>query len=125
MKTYVKFFSKFSTIVLRLQTAGQALPAFEQMKLFTNSTSHEPNIAKAIEKYVDNNPVLAVETLPQMIAAVSTGLSNKVRLFPHSMTCPMNLATKVKLGRIRPKRFDDHCDVVCDSEWCFCLLEHC
>ena len=76
MKTYVKFASNFSTIVLRLQTAGQALPAFEQMELFTNSTSSEPNIAKAIEKYVDNNPVLAARTLPQMIAAVRISLSN-------------------------------------------------
>ena len=76
MKTFVKFAANFSTIVLRLQTAGQALPAFEQMELFTTSTQHEPNIAKAIEKYVDNNPVLAARTLPQMITAVRTSLSN-------------------------------------------------
>lgn len=76
MKTFVKFAANFSTIVLRLQTAGQALPAFEQMELFSSSTSHEPNIVKAIEKYVDNHPVLAARALPQMIAAVRTSLSN-------------------------------------------------
>ena len=76
MKTYVKFSANFSTVVLRLQTAGQALPAFEQMELFSRSTSHEPSIAKAIEKYVDNNPVLAARSLPQMIAAVRTSLTN-------------------------------------------------
>ena len=76
IKTYVKFSANFTTIVIRLQTAGQAFPAFEQMELFANSTSHEPNIAKAIEKYVDNNPVLAARSLPQMIAAVRTSLAN-------------------------------------------------
>ena len=75
-KTFIKFAANFSTIVLRLETAGQALPAFEQMELLTIATEREFEISKAIDKYVDNNPILARRSLPDMIAAVRTSLSN-------------------------------------------------
>lgn len=76
MQTFIKFSANFSMIILRLESAGQGLPAFEQMELFSKATETEPNMTRGIEKYVDNNPVLAARTLPLMIAAVRTSLSN-------------------------------------------------
>ena len=83
MPTFVAFSSNFSEVVLRLETAGQGLRPFQQMEAFTLATSHEHNISRGIERYVDSNPVLAMRSLPLMIAAVRTHLSNV-----HPMTNP-------------------------------------
>ena len=76
MPTFVSFSANFSEVVLRLETAGQGLRPFQQMEAFCLATSHEHNISRGIERYVDSNPVLATRSLPLMIAAVRTHLSN-------------------------------------------------
>ena len=76
MPTFVSFAANFSETIERLETAGQGLRPFQQMEFFINSTSTQPNISRAIDKYVENNPVLGLRSLPQMIAYVRTNLSN-------------------------------------------------
>ena len=76
MPTFVSFAANFSETIERLETAGQGLRPFQQMEFFINSTSTQPNISRAIEKYVETNPVLGLRSLPLMIAYVRTNLSN-------------------------------------------------
>ena len=78
MATFVSFAARFSEVIERLETAGQGLRPFQQMESFINSTSNQFNISKAIEKYVETNPILANRSLPQMIAYVRTHLSNVI-----------------------------------------------
>ena len=74
--TFVSFAAHFSEVIERLETAGQGLRSFQQMESFINSTASQPNISRAIEKYVETNPVLGERSLPLMIAYVRTNLSN-------------------------------------------------
>ena len=76
--TFVSFAARFSEVIERLETAGQGLRPFQQMESFITSTSNQPNISRAIEKYVETNPVLANRSLPLMIAYVRTHLSNVI-----------------------------------------------
>ena len=78
MATFVSFAAHFSEVIERLETAGQGLRPFQQMEGFINSTATQPNISKAIEKYIDTNPVLGTRSLPLMIAYVRSNLSNVV-----------------------------------------------
>ena len=74
--TFVTFSANFSETIERLETSGQGLRPFQQMEFFINSTANQPNISRAIEKYVETNPVLATRSLPLMIAYVRVNLSN-------------------------------------------------
>ena len=74
--TFVSFSAQFSDTIERLETAGQGLRAFQQMEYFINSTANQPNISRAIEKYVETNPVLGTRSLPLMIDYVRVNLSN-------------------------------------------------
>ena len=76
MPTFVSFAAHFSETIERLETAGHGLRPFQQMESFINSTSNQPNISRAVEKYVETNPVLGTRSLPLMIAYVRTNLSN-------------------------------------------------
>ena len=76
MATFVSFAARFSEVIERLETSGQGLRSFQQMESFINATASQPNISRAIEKYVENNPVLGTRSLPLMIAFVRTNLSN-------------------------------------------------
>ena len=76
MATFVSFAARFSEVIERLETSGQGLRSFQQMEFFINSTASQPNISRAIEKYVENNPILGTRSLPLMIAYVRTNLSN-------------------------------------------------
>ena len=78
MPTFVSFSTHFSEAIERLETAGQGLRPFQQMEAFINSTANQPNIAKAIEKYVETNPILGNRSLPLMIAYVRSNLSNVI-----------------------------------------------
>ena len=78
MPTFVSFAAHFAEVVERLETAGQGLRPFQQMESFINSTANQPNIAMAIEKYVETNPVLGNRSLPRMITYVRMNLSNVI-----------------------------------------------
>ena len=109
MATFVAFSSQFAQIIERLETAGQGLRPFQQMESFINSTANQPNIAKAIEKYVETNPVLGNRSLPLMIAYVRMNLSNVV---PTAATSGYSASTKnseyqAMVNEIYEKLFSD------------------
>ena len=78
MATFVTFSAHVAEINERLESAGQGLRSFQQMEAFINATASQPNISKAIDKYVESNPLLVNRTLPLMIAYVRTNLSNVI-----------------------------------------------
>ena len=74
--TFVSVSAQFSETIERLETAEQGLRPFQQMEAFIHATANQPNISRAIEKYVETNPVLGTRSLPLMIAYVRVNLSN-------------------------------------------------
>ena len=74
--TFVSFSAQFAETIERLETAGQGLRPFQQMEAFIHATANQPNISRAIDKYVETNPVLGTRSLPLMMAYVRVNLSN-------------------------------------------------
>ena len=107
MATFVAFSAHFSETIERLETSGQGLRSFQQMESFINSTANQPNISRAIEKYVESNPVLGTRSLPLMIAYVRVHLSN---------ITPTSAASGY--SAMAQKNFEKACtDKIADLEW--------
>ena len=116
MATFVSFSAQFAQTIERLETAGQGLRPFQQMECFINSTSNQPNIAKAIEKYVENNPILGNRSLAHMIAYVRINLSNVTSTSAASGYSA--LAKKLESQTMASKQFEQACaDKIAELEF--------